>query len=169
MNLKNIIAAWLKENNYDGLVQENCECGCEISDLMPCDNFSLSCSAGYKKDADPSTGYDFVITKKGSENKRELEEAIDKEFSNFWAPIIFDEENGKLNLEQLKKELYDYSMLMLNISKVYCEITDGKLSKPNTDPDVIIAEFHDVVSKSINEAIEEESIMFIQRHEPEEE
>lgn len=37
MNVKEITEQYLKANGYDGLYNENCECGCERGDLMPCD------------------------------------------------------------------------------------------------------------------------------------
>lgn len=82
-------------------------------------------------------------------------ESIDEEFKTFWVPIIFDEENGKLNLEQLKKELYDYSMLLENVPKVYCEVSGGKISKPNTDPNEVISAFNDLLNDAVDEAIKE--------------
>ena len=53
----------------------------------------------------------------------------------FWKDII--EKDGKLDIEQIKKELYDFTTLMNNISKVYCHITGNQISKPLTDPDIV--------------------------------
>ena len=86
----------------------------------------------------------------------DIQEKIDKNFKEFWVPIIFDMENGRLNLEQLKKELYDYSMLLENVPKVYCEITGGRISKPNTNPDAVISEYNDVLTEIVNDAIKED-------------
>jgi len=48
MDLREIVEDWLKENNYDGLVGD--ECGCGIGDLFPCEYPSLTeCKPGYKK------------------------------------------------------------------------------------------------------------------------
>jgi len=80
---------------------------------------------------------------------------IDKEFEEFWVPIIFDLENGKLNLEQLKKELFDYSMLLKNVPKVYMEVSGGLISKPNTDPSEVIGALNDLLNKTVDDAIEE--------------
>ncbi len=46
MNLREIAKKWLEDNGYDGLSNENC--GCELSDLMPCDEPQDNCEAGYK-------------------------------------------------------------------------------------------------------------------------
>ena len=56
-----IVAEWLKENGYDGLVDEDMECACLVSELMPCGEPKPGCMAGYKKEVDPSTGYDFCV------------------------------------------------------------------------------------------------------------
>lgn len=82
------------------------------------------------------------------------EKTVDEIFQEFWVSILYDE-TGKLNLEQLKKELYDYSMLMNFVPKVYMEITGGRISKPNTFPSVVIAEFNDHVNRVVEEAIQE--------------
>ena len=52
-NIKEIVAAWLTEQGYDGLVNLECgdECGCGIDDLLPCGNgcFNINdCRAAYK-------------------------------------------------------------------------------------------------------------------------
>ena len=83
------------------------------------------------------------------------QEEIDKVFNEFWVPIIFDLDNGRLNLEQLKKELFDYSILMDNVPKVYMEITRGRISKPNTLADAVIGEYNNHVQELIDEAIKE--------------
>ena len=60
MNVREIVKQHLVEHGYDGLFNE--ECGCELTDLMPCDELSVAkCEPGYKRCADPETGWDFVI------------------------------------------------------------------------------------------------------------
>ena len=46
--VKGIVKAYLKKNGYTGLVGD--ECGCEISDLMPCEMIDSvrDCEPGYK-------------------------------------------------------------------------------------------------------------------------
>lgn len=46
MNVKEIITKYLKDNNFDGLCRDDCDC--EIDDLMTC-NDSADCEPGYKK------------------------------------------------------------------------------------------------------------------------
>ena len=42
-----IVQAWLNENGYTGLFQD--ECGCTLEDFAPCGEISQECEAGYKK------------------------------------------------------------------------------------------------------------------------
>ena len=46
MTAKEMVIEYLKTNGYDGLAGD--ECGCEISDLMPCGEFGYDCYGGYK-------------------------------------------------------------------------------------------------------------------------
>ena len=61
---------------------------------------------------------------------------IDKVYMDFWASIV--QVDGKLDKEQIKKELFDYWIVMQEVSKAYCEITGNKFSKPNTKAEHII-------------------------------
>lgn len=64
MNIRKIVAEWLKANNYDGLCDPDCDtngCGCCPDDLMPCDEPSpKNCRAGYKGPPGPDGG-DYAI------------------------------------------------------------------------------------------------------------
>lgn len=60
----------------------------------------------------------------------EVDEEVEKEYEEFWKDIV--EDDGVLNKGQIKKELYDFSMVMVNCSKAYSEMTCGNISKPNT-------------------------------------
>jgi hypothetical protein len=51
MSVKEIVKTYLESNGFDGLYSSG-ECGCIISDLMPCGTESaLDCLAGYKSPA----------------------------------------------------------------------------------------------------------------------
>jgi hypothetical protein len=62
----------------------------------------------------------------------------ERTFEEFWNPIIMPD--GDLNMDQLKRELHDYRTLIRNVSKVYDHVTGGYISKPMTNPDVVIRE-----------------------------
>jgi len=70
---------------------------------------------------------------------------VEKNFREFWKPIIF--KNGKLNMAQLKRELFDYSSLIRSVSIVYDSVTGGRISKPNTSADAVISEMNEYYRK----------------------
>lgn len=75
------------------------------------------------------------------------------DYEEFWKDIV--EENGVLNLDQIKRELFDFHNLMQNVSKVYMEITGGMISKQMTDPDVVIAVANDRIQDLVEEEIKD--------------
>jgi hypothetical protein len=49
MTIKEIVKEYLSNNGYDGLFSDIIDCGCEISDLMPCCYEGIeNCESGYK-------------------------------------------------------------------------------------------------------------------------
>lgn len=54
-----IIKQHLIDNGFDGLYNDELDCGCEINDLEPCDVLQSNCTAGYKQPGDKE--YDFYI------------------------------------------------------------------------------------------------------------
>lgn len=66
-------------------------------------------------------------------NKRDYQ----KEWEDFWKDICTDD-NGNLNLDQVKRELSDYSFILEQLPTIYCHITGDTLSKPFYDAKTII-------------------------------
>lgn len=64
---------------------------------------------------------------------------VEKVYREFWQEIVAP--NGKLDLEQVKKELFDFHKILEEVPKVYDNVTGGRLSKPNTPASVIVGEF----------------------------
>ena len=60
---------------------------------------------------------------------------VEKVYQDFWRPIV--ERDGCVDMEQVKKELFDFWQVMQSVPKVYCYITDNQVSKILTDPDVV--------------------------------
>ena len=61
MTAIDIIKTFLKLNGYDGLFNEDFECGCELDDLVPCGEVFLNCEAGHKGPCTCSDGCDWHI------------------------------------------------------------------------------------------------------------
>lgn len=62
-------------------------------------------------------------------------------YLDFWGPLIWDDQRtGRINLDALARELFDYYTMMNDVSRVYDSVTFGKISKPNTDPRYVIQE-----------------------------
>lgn len=58
-------------------------------------------------------------------------EEVEKVYQEFWKDIV-ENEDGTLNVEQVKKELADFSMVMDNCSSAYEEMSGSLITKPNT-------------------------------------
>lgn len=90
-------------------------------------------------------------------SQEEIDAHIKKVWEEFWLPL-FEREieapvrvvggitNDKIVMvdarfaEQLKKELTDYHDMMEEASKVYCDVSGGRISKPNTMAVHVISE-----------------------------
>lgn len=63
-------------------------------------------------------------------------------YQSFWKDIICDKD-GNINAEQLKRELRDFYIMIHEVPTVYCEITDGLLSKQLYDAETVLRVFRD--------------------------
>lgn len=75
---------------------------------------------------------------------------IDKKYDSFWKEIV-ENPDGTLNKEQLKKELYDFSQLIGNLSALYCYITGDTVSKPMTDTKCVLGLFEEKLREAYND------------------
>lgn len=62
MNIIDILKDWLKTHDYDGLCNDDEDCGCGFSDFTPCGRPERYCTPGYKV-PDPSREVDFLIVR----------------------------------------------------------------------------------------------------------
>ena len=76
---------------------------------------------------------------------------VEKVWEDFWRDIVCNKD-GTLNLEQIKKELYDFSIALEEVPKVYDALTGGKISKINTLHDVVISVAEDYFSELSEES-----------------
>ena len=60
-----------------------------------------------------------------------------EQYENFWKEII-ETSDGEIDRLKLANELYDFSILTDNLSKIYCYMTGNMVSKPMVDASVII-------------------------------
>lgn len=83
-----------------------------------------------------------------------IDEAVERVYQNYWADIVAP--NGEIDLELVKRELHDYYLVMQEVSRVYDHISNGRISKPNTRADVLIAMVDDLASEEIEKLVREE-------------
>lgn len=62
---------------------------------------------------------------------------VESVYQEYWAPLV--ERDGVIDIEQVKKELFDFWRIMQRVPRVYCHITGGQVSKILTDADVVCA------------------------------
>ena len=70
---------------------------------------------------------------------------VEKEWE-FWQTIICNED-GTINIDQLKLELHDYSLMVEEVPNVYIEVTDGWLSNRHYYGDGVIEAFRERYGK----------------------
>lgn len=63
---------------------------------------------------------------------------VETVWREFWLPIVAP--NDVVDMEQVKKELFDFKTLMGNTARVYSYVTRGHISKPLTMPEAVIGE-----------------------------
>lgn len=71
---------------------------------------------------------------------------VDVVFEEFWSPILVDDQ-GDIDLDQVKKELFDFWQVMQEVPKVYCHITGNQVSKILTKSEVVISLADDSYAK----------------------
>lgn len=57
-------------------------------------------------------------------------------WNEFWKPLVTT--HGAIDIEQIKKELFDFSNVLDGLSEIYSEITAGGVSKVLTKKSVIL-------------------------------
>lgn len=77
----------------------------------------------------------------------------EKDWEELWKDIVLNED-GSINLGQLKKELSDYAFILEEVPKVYNHIAN--LSYPNYYASVIIAEADDRYQELHGDVIRED-------------
>lgn len=84
-----------------------------------------------------------------SEQMDEVEQC----WREFWLPIVA--KDGAVDIEQVKKELFDFKQLMRNASIVYDHVTRSRITNVLTLPDAVIGEADECQENAIRYAIED--------------
>ena len=72
-------------------------------------------------------------------------------YQDFWKGILEDE-NGNTDIDKVKRELYDYSVILDQVPLVYDYVTGGVCSKPNTCASVVkslVDDYYDSICKEV--------------------
>lgn len=78
MRVIEIVAEHLKTNGFDGLVNGDAPCGCELGDLVPCGSDFGQCKPGYKHmDPRPEAAGNWAILSTKEAPKPEDWETVD--------------------------------------------------------------------------------------------
>ena len=80
----------------------------------------------------------------------------EKTYDDFWKGIV-ENEDGSLNLDQIKRELHDFQFLLENTSKVFDGLTGGRISKPNTLASVVISEVESIYEERTEDYLSNEA------------
>jgi hypothetical protein len=70
----------------------------------------------------------------------------ENEALRFWTEDVYPD---GVTAEQLADELIDYAMILKNVGRVYCHVTGGKVSKANTDAEVVCALADDFINEIV--------------------
>ena len=87
------------------------------------------------------------------------DEDVERVYNEFWLPIITEEmadgEHVGIMPMAVKRELYDYSILLEHVPKVYMYATGGRVSKPNTVAAAVIGEYEEALNEACDQAVED--------------
>lgn len=61
-------------------------------------------------------------------------QSVEECWEKNWKAIILNDD-GSVNLEQLKKELHDFTLIIGCATEAFSLVTGGRPSKPNSDPE----------------------------------
>lgn len=69
---------------------------------------------------------------------KEIDPDVERIWNEFWRPILYTGENAVLDMGAIKREMYDYYVMMREVSEVYDTLTQGRISKPSTTARAVI-------------------------------
>lgn len=83
-----------------------------------------------------------------------VKEDYQETYQDYWKGLV--ETDGKLDPDKVMRELHDYKFMLDQVPKVYCHVSGGMISKPNTYAFEVINKHDEQREKDIEEAIKEE-------------
>lgn len=78
------------------------------------------------------------------------DQSIFENYEYFWKEVL-ENQDGSINKEQLMKELYDFSQLIRNLSKIYTYASGNKASHPAIKAEVIIQLFEEELKEQYDQ------------------
>lgn len=78
---------------------------------------------------------------------------VERVFREFWQEIVCP--NGEWDLEQVKRELFDFHTVIQEVSKVYDDVTMGMFSKPDTRAEFVIDRVRELAQRDVDDALKE--------------
>ncbi len=77
------------------------------------------------------------------------QQTVNRVYDDVWKSIV--EKDGNIDYEQIKRELYDFYVVMLEVSEVYMEISNNRFSKPRTPAIYVLEEHRDRIREAIED------------------
>lgn len=94
------------------------------------------------------------------------EHDVEQVWAEFWTPALDQAVEGLplgksvaipgVYYDQIKRELFDYHRLLKKLPVFFCDITNGKVSKPNTDLSVVAEIVQEEIRDQVAELLAEE-------------
>jgi hypothetical protein len=81
------------------------------------------------------------------EERVKMNKVVEQTYNDFWKEIV-ENEDGTINIEQVKKELSDYYFLLQQVPAVYSAVTNGTLSKTTYNAETVITEYEDCLNEN---------------------
>lgn len=75
-------------------------------------------------------------------------------YEDFWRELV-ENPDGTLNRDQIMRELHDYRVVMHEVALAYDDVTNGRLSKPNTAARHVVAAVNERIDTAIEDAKKE--------------
>lgn len=85
------------------------------------------------------------------------EHDVEQVWHEFWEPIVTQSglTGSVLDIDQIKRELYDYRQLLKGLPGFFDDVSGGKVTKPNTDLRIVSELIQERALEQYNEGYED--------------